>query len=256
MKNITMRLPFTPRVFAMFSNKEDQILAGIEHNQGYYEPHIMNFLARHLTKPDAVCLDIGANIGAIALAMGILAPQGRVYAFEPSSFSFPFLVQNIRINALPNITPVQRGVYDDNIEMAFTYVDFGSAWSHITTPHANNGVQEVIQCVKIDDWVRQEGLDRLDLIKLDVEGAEIHALNGARETIQRFRPDLIVEFNPKAYQSIFNEDPAKLYRLLEELFPKISVIDFNDAVIPVQSYEQLMAFYQDGREVSDLFCTF
>ncbi|GFN31185.1 FkbM family methyltransferase [Paenibacillus xylaniclasticus] len=254
-KSTYLRLPNHPHPFLLTGSASDQVLAGIEKSGGYYEPHVMNAL-QHILKPDSVCLDIGANIGAISIAMSAYARQGRVYAFEPSAMNFHYMSYNAQLNGGGIIEPVRLGVFDRNMEMQFSYIDFGGAWSHLTTEHAERGIQETVQCVRIDDWAEQKGLKRLDLIKLDVEGAEVPALRGMEKTISAFKPDLIVEFNPGAQLTIFKEDPAILYQTLRKLYPHLYIIDFNYTVPRLASYEQLMAMFVGGREVVDLYCTF
>ncbi|PWW07523.1 FkbM family methyltransferase [Paenibacillus cellulosilyticus] len=255
MKTTWLRMPNFSHPYALSSNDEDMILAGIEKGGGYYEPHIMNAL-RNIVRPNAICLDIGANIGAISLGMSTYASQGKVYAFEPSEANFNFLTYNVKQNNRGNIEPLKLGVFDKNTEMQFSYIDFGGGWSHITTEHAARGHQETVQCVRIDDWTRERMLSKLDLIKLDVEGAEVPALKGMERTIALYKPDLIVEFNPTAQRTIFDEEPRELYNALSKLYPNLYILDFNYTAPRLTSFEQLMAMFQGGREVVDLYCTF
>ncbi|MBD3920211.1 FkbM family methyltransferase [Paenibacillus sp. PR3] len=255
MKTTWLRMPNYPTPYALSSNDGDMILAGIEKSGGYYEPHIMNAL-RNIVKTNAVCLDIGANIGAISLGMSTYASKGKVFAFEPSAENFNYLAYNMSQNRKTNVEPLKLGVFDQNTEMQFSYIDFGGGWSHITTEHAERGFQETVQCVRIDDWVKERNLKALDLIKLDVEGAEVPALKGMEKTIASFKPDLIVEFNPTAQQTIFDEEPRLLYNTLNRLYPNLYILDFNYTAPRLVSFEQLMAMFHGGREVVDLYCTF
>lgn len=255
MKTTWLRMPHFPYPYALSSNDGDMILAGIEKGGGYYEPHIMNAL-RNIVVPNAVCFDIGANIGAISLAMSTYATQGKVYAFEPSAANHNFLTYNVLQNQKANIEPLKLGVFDKNTEMQFSYIDFGGGWSHITTEHAERGYQETVQCVRIDDWVKGKQLSKIDLIKLDVEGAEVPALKGMEKTIGLFKPDLIVEFNPTAQLTIFDEEPRLLYDTLCRLYPNLYILDFNYTAPRLVSFQQLMGMFQGGREVVDIYCTF
>lgn len=255
MTKVTLKLPFDGKSYTVCSNDGDQIVAGIEKNHGYYETHLIKLL-QTIVQPHAVCLDIGANVGAISLALGYLAPYGKVYAFEPSKVNFRYLEQNIADNNMSNVEPLRLGAYDQNVELQFSYVDFGGGWSHITTFQARHGIQEMVHCVKIDDWVRDKGIGKVDLIKLDVEGAEYKAVLGAEQTIVRMKPDLVVEFNPKASRSIFGEDPHFLYLTLAHFYPHLYLIDSDHTLVKIENYEHLLDFHKDGREVSDLYCTF
>ncbi|UHA72286.1 FkbM family methyltransferase [Paenibacillus sp. 481] len=254
-KTIALHIPYDGSAYRLTSNDRDAVLAGTESNGGVYEPHIMKWLKDKLPT-DAVCMDIGANIGAISIAMAHVAQQGTVYAFEPSGHNFHYLVHNIADNGLSRIIPVHAGAYNDNVQLAFSYIDYGGAWSHITTSQSQQGIQEVVNCVKLDDWVSNTGLRRLDCLKIDVEGAEIKVLQGAVDLIKRFRPHLIIEFNPDAHQGIFGEDPKLLYDVLSQMFFHLTVIDLSGALIPIHSYNDILNILSDGRQLVDIWCSF
>lgn len=153
---------------------------------------------------DGVFLDIGANVGVFSLPLASRAGQGRVHAFEPVPAAAERLRRNIDINAIDNIRVNQCAASDHagtlsiqvpeshwkgrlfNDGMASTYVGRGRpGWR-----------TETVGCVRLDDYAREQGLGRVDAIKLDVEGSELDVLAGAGDLLRSFRPLVVMEVNP------------------------------------------------------------
>src|SRR5207244_3005878 len=84
---------------------------------------------------------------------------------------------------------------------------------------------ESIDVVALDDWVEDRGLDRVDLVKLDIEGAEPSALRGARRTIERCRSVLLVEFNPLSLLRFGGVDPDDFYDQIAAVLPHVMYVD-------------------------------
>ena len=255
-KTVDFRPPATDRAFRVTGSAADRSIVGaLEFGQGHYEDHVCKLLARILA-PDAVCLDVGANIGVISLAIAAYAPRGRVYSFEPSRFNFAHLAKNVEQNALAHVRPVNLGAYDSAIELKFSYVEQVAGCSFASTTDVAEGTPEVIHCVALDDWVSDERLERVDFIKLDVEGAEIHALKGMQGLLARFRPGMVIEFNPVPIRRFYNEDPEVLWNLLVGLFPRLARIADDGSLEELESYAQLARALETGRGWEDLYCRF
>lgn len=167
---------------------------------GSYSRDILLSLDQHL-KPGMTFLDVGANIGEITLFAGKRVGQsGRVLSFEPSDESADQLEANIALNKQTQTKVLRKGASDKaGTAPIFTNVTSfkdGSKNHGLTTLYASVDRNEKvgdIQLVTIDEVVSQEGLDRVDGIKIDIEGAELPALKGAVNTLTKFRPWLIVE---------------------------------------------------------------
>lgn len=229
------------------------IIGGIEVTGGLYEPHVMALL-HSVVRPNSVCLDIGANIGAISLVMGHLAAQGKVYSFEPSPVNYMYLQQNLMFNAAHNVEAIPYGAYDANTEIDFYDIEAGGGWSFVSNGTEKGTPNQIVKCVKIDDWAMEKGLTALDVIKLDVEGAEIHALQGALLTLNRFKPDLIIEFNPATVSVHFGENPHDLYLLLKRLYPYLYYIGFDHTRYEILNYSQLLSLIRPT-VLGELHCT-
>lgn len=148
--------------------------------------------ARKFLKSDSIIIDAGANAGVFSLWASHLAPQGTIYAFEPSTVTHQVLLKNIKPYA--NIHPVQSGLGQVAGEQTL-FLDEGNTGSHTLADstrgqaHSHAGWRnETVKIEQLDEFVKTHNLPRVDFIKIDTEGSEANILRGARETIKRFSP--------------------------------------------------------------------
>ena len=151
-----------------------------------------------LLPSNAVIADVGANFGyyAIELCMA-LGPRARAVAFEPFPANFARLEHHLRLNGLEErVRPLRLGLSDAP----------GKAVMAVREGRSNSGSAQVgaegtaIETVRLDDVWPTVGYERLDLIKMDVEGHEARALEGARDVVRQYRPLLLVEIDPPRLQ--------------------------------------------------------
>lgn len=204
----------------------------LERSGGYYQRDLAALLQNRLP-PDAVVADIGAYIGVVTVLLATLCPKGHVYAFEPVAENFVHLTGNVAANGLDNVTTQRVALLDRDGEVNFEYDPGYPGGSHVGTSGG------AVPSVRFDTWAREAGIDRLDLVKLDVEGVEIPVLDGAAEALRRFRPILVVECNPVALRRFGNTDDRALLRRLRALFPFVGVIGPDGTIRPVASAEHL-----------------
>lgn len=147
-----------------------------------------------LVHPGDVVLDCGAYNGDTtreALAAG----ASRVVAIEPSPRNLSCLRRNLEQEiADERVTLVEKGVWDHEDSLLLEEEPFNPAADHIADIHRTSARSPLVQVplTTIDQLVKELGLERVDYIKMDIEGAERHALVGARETIRKFRPRLAI----------------------------------------------------------------
>ncbi len=163
-------------------------------------------LFRALLPLDGVVVDAGAHGGQFAKLFARLVPEGRVHAFEPSGYARSILRRAIRVNRLANVQVHGYGLSDEQADLelqtpikrsgsaGFGIASFGRA----TSPSAT--ISERVHVQRLDDTASDLGIDRIDLIKADIEGWELRLLVGARQCLERFRPALLVELSPDALQ--------------------------------------------------------
>lgn len=140
-------------------------------------------------------LDVGANIGLSSLCMLDIFPQANVVAFEPSKENFAILSQNIALNGLEARVRVEElAVGDREGELGFDFNPDFAAGSRISADATGS---YKVKVVTLDGYLQNAG-ERLDFIKIDVEGHEIAALHGARQTLAKHKPVVFFECNPSA----------------------------------------------------------
>jgi FkbM family methyltransferase len=168
---------------------------------GNYEPNEFFMLAQVL-RPGMIFVDVGANMGLYTLfAARMIGEHGRVLAIEPSTRECGRLLKNVEANSLSNVRLVRSAVSDSRSEVDLLVAE--DEWSgHNTlgafaydTPLAR---KETVRTEGLDDIVSREGLSRVDIVKLDVEGSELLVLKGAVGILERFRPLLLLELADRA----------------------------------------------------------
>jgi FkbM family methyltransferase len=187
-----------------------------------YEPVTDAHLADAL-RPGMVVLDIGAHVGYYTLvAAQAVGPSGKVHAFEPCAETLALLRTNVRANGFANVEvhPFAAGSGDSERTFHVT----GSSDSHGLFPHP---LTETVRTTEVRTVrVAQVVPGPVDLVKIDVEGAEFEALEGMGDLLSGEAPMvLIVEWNPACLRNA-GRDPLKLPCRLQELgFTTISVLD-------------------------------
>jgi len=147
--------------------------------------HVLNNLTA-----GATIFDVGANFGYYAIVLAsVLGPDARVHAFEPNPPTFARLQKNVALNHCSNIAVHAFGLSDTEGETG------------IQTRDGNSGVAQLVEgsgvpVRPLDAIAAEAGLDRLDFVKIDVEGFEERVLVGGATSFARFRPLVLIELNP------------------------------------------------------------
>ncbi len=182
---------------------------------GFYEKQYVLAWER-LIGADDVILDIGANIGYYSLVAAKKCPDGEVFCFEPQCSPYAQLRFNIEINVLRNIRTVYRGISDENGEaQLFLPKESNDGMGSLRRGHSFKTDAETIQLVRLDDWVRERGVTRIDGIKMDIEGAEMQALRGMPQVLINQRPFFFTEISAELLER-FDDSPADVYKLMRD----------------------------------------
>ncbi len=172
---------------------------------GYHHRRESAWLRKALL-PGMTFLDIGANLGEfVVLAAKLAGPQGRVLAFEPMDAMRAQCAGNVAANHFTNVVILPLGLGEDERELQlFGPPALGTSqemndglYTSFPSPGCDLPVQ-TIPIRRLDEVLAQQGTQRVDIIKIDVEGAELMVLRGAVKTLERDRPRLIVELNADA----------------------------------------------------------
>lgn len=151
-----------------------------------------NFMSMWL-KPEKgeVLLDIGAHIGKYTLGMArIVGDEGMVLAIEPNPANYQALRKNIQLNNLRNVIPLNLAAWDGDCTLELFTGHL--AGHHSTKIDWNLGANKV-RARAMDDVLKENEVNKVDWIKIDVEGAEWEVLRGLRETIDKKRPRIVAE---------------------------------------------------------------
>lgn len=155
-----------------------------------------------LITPGSVVVDVGAHLGQYALlASASLGTSGHVLAFEPNPALRERLARNLRVNRCSNVG-IRPEALSDRAGTASLYLPAGDVNTGEASLREGGSREQLdvggvidVECLRLDDVVADEGLVRVDLIKVDVEGLEAAVLRGAEDTLRRFRPTVIFEVN-------------------------------------------------------------
>ncbi len=144
-------------------------------------------------------LDIGANIGCHTLLFAkLVGTEGKVIAFEPMSYAFLKLKRNIQLNNFNNIKLEKVALSNINTSQD---IHFQSSWTLDGASQCQDS-KEFINFINLDDYVRTNLINKIDFIKLDVDGYEYKVISGGLATLKRDRPLLLVEMGAHTLKTV------------------------------------------------------
>lgn len=195
-----------------------------------YEPHVAGPMAAAL-QPGATFVDVGASIGFFTVMAGrIVGPSGRVIACEPGPQNHSLLLLNIFANDLGNVRLHRIAVSDTDEILAYSQQgDNGSISAFDGDPDAL-GVQELVQAQPLDSLL--ESSARVDVIKVDVEGAEGRVFRGGEQTLRKFRPVVFFELTPDALPPVSGLTALEMLEWLVDLGYELSVLRVDGGEAP------------------------
>jgi FkbM family methyltransferase len=174
----------------------DEVVGRHVLRHGSFEPAELE-AARACLRPGDVAVDVGANVGLVAVPLALaVAPGGRILAIEPLPENVGRLEQNVRRNELENVTIVGAAAGADDGEIVLN-VAADSAFSSVGTVTKYRAAGALrVPCRRLDSLWAELGRPHVALVKIDVEGAELDVLDGATELLRASRPVLLVEADP------------------------------------------------------------
>lgn len=222
---------------------------------GFYDLNTLILFKKLLSGGD-VCFDIGANIGSISLAMAnFVKPNGKVFAIEPGPEPFDRLKYNLNLNKnLAQIISLHKVGFSDKTETKY--------WKEIFS-RGNAGFNDdegiKMELSTLDDFEKHHNPQKIDLIKIDVEGMELEIIKGGIKTLSKHKPFVyyeswvngIVEWDIKQepIENIFKSIDYKLFSfnftdnvLNETHYP---FLDQNTLAVPISKIEELKKKFKD-----------
>ena len=180
---------------------------------GCFEP-VTTAAINKLCRQGMTVIDIGANIGCHTLRFAKLAgPSGKVIAFEPMSWANAKLMRNLELNTFENVV-VEKVALSDRKDSRTGY--FRSSWVTGTTSNPVSVEKQLISFTTLDSYLTDHKVERVDFIKLDVDGHEFKTLRGAAGTLAAHHPLIIMELQPDLLERN-GDDPAAMINFLSEL---------------------------------------
>ena len=212
--------------WASDANSSTVYLYGFSDNRTIFD------LYRQYALPGTAALDVGANLGIHSLVLSrCVGKRGAVFSYEPVESIHRRLGDNIRANGLVNIVTRSTGIGEINGEVGF---DDHAGKFNIGKGRVQKQAHATIPVTTIDEEA-EDLRSPVSLIKIDVEGYELSALRGARRTLERFEPALVLEFNPDrcAFPELVEAIPYRVdfYRIpynFRETLQPVTVFPFHE----------------------------
>lgn len=217
----------------MFLDDKDSLSLSIK---GYYEPFETELFKKEIKEGDNV-VDIGANIGYYTLIFAkLVGKNGMVFAFEPDPLNFAILKKNIEINGYKNVILIQKAISNKNGKLNL-YLNENNGGDHrLYAPKNEKRKAIIVESVRIDDYFKDFKKD-INLIKIDIQGAEWEAIQGMDKLLnQNKKINLVTEFwprglkrggiNPREYIKFLKDKNFKIYEI-DESKEKIVLFNIN-----------------------------
>jgi FkbM family methyltransferase len=183
--------------------------------KGTFEPATTELVLKFV-KPGMTVLDVGANIGYFTLLFGRqVGPSGRVWAFEPVKRYQEAIKLHLQTNRLDDtVQLLSFGLSDRTLRVPISVDEFGASM-HSASSSTTFEIEE-IDIARLDDVVREQNINKVDFIKLDIDGHEPAFVRGAQSTIRSHMPVMVLEF-AQAWLDVAGEDARTLKTAIEEL---------------------------------------
>ena len=187
---------------------------------GFYERETtlwaLNFVEKN--KPTTI-FDVGANFGYFSYLCLAKNPQAQIHAFEPDPYNFEWLCRNINLTAnRNNFVTNQKAVSNSTGKVSFapSTAEMGNnLWSQIKFDEASNDKTIEVTSTSLDEYCQENSISQVDLVKIDIEGAEGYALEGMKEGIKnQLYKHVLLEVHP--YQLSEAHSPLNLVKMFSE----------------------------------------
>lgn len=214
-----MNIYFKETKYGYFCLLEKDLISNCINHHGVWEPHLFYFY-KNFIKEDDIIIDGGANLGFHTICFASLANKGIVYSFEPQPLIFNILSTNILLNGATDIVKqFKLGLSNTKETLKMTplneqiFSEDCINWGGRGLTEGEEG-EEDVQLTTIDSL----GLTKLDFMKLDVQGFELHTLKGGEVTIKVNQPLIFIENYPDSEQDqkvidLIKEWGYEVYRL-------------------------------------------
>jgi FkbM family methyltransferase len=236
--------------FVLWIDADDPAVSTVIGHERGWEKHVSDVL-RDALHPGSTFVDVGANVGYHTfLASSIVGPTGSVIAFEPSGENCRLLQLSKTDNDAANVA-VFPFALDRSGGVRYLTTHLGSNAGLIPDPreHLIDGRGTPVYATTLDEVAPK----RIDVMKIDVEGAEFRVIEGGRATIERDKPLLVMEFSCEMSQRVSGVDPGSALQEVLDLGYRLAVLDRDSrSAVPYDSAAALLARWGDPFRIEDL----
>lgn len=233
------KLRFNLKIFPVYDKGIERTI----YERGIYEEGTL-WCFKEIIKKGQVIFDVGGNIGLTTVyASKLTGRKGKVYSFEPMPETFQLLKENIEINRLKNVEPINLALSNEArkaIMFENLNINRGAA-SLYSSNNRSNGIN--VKLSTLDAFCEKLSIDHIDFIKIDIEGEELNMLKGAMSFFLKAdkKPILCIEFSRDVTSA---NSPDDIYSLLRfelnyDLFKLREGKEIISSLIPINSYEDL-----------------
>jgi len=202
-------------------------------------------LFKKMVKEGMVVVDIGANIGYFTLiAAKLVGKSGIVYAFEPEPSNYELLCKNIEVNGYTNVIPIQKAVSNrkgkakiwcDNINFASPSFSRDNVLVFLKDNVLEKDRFVEVETITLDEFLKNTVRNaKVDIIKIDAEGAEGLIIDGAKQALESNNLKIIMEFWPLALRNLGTDPLELLYKLQEYGFKVMFVNEVKQVLEPIE----------------------
>jgi len=216
-------------------------------NDGVFESKLTQIVS-HLIKEGDIVLDIGANIGYYSVSFSkLVGKNGKVICFEPTQYYSRILKMNLEINGISNAEIIKYGLSNKKQELE---IFIGNSTASLHNPgNLLNETKEGIKLTTLNDFIKDNPLQRIDLIKVDIDGHEPLFFEGAWNVLNKYDPIIVLEVSHLHYfnagftawdfykllkergYNIYHEDKLTKINSLEEFLIKCGNFAFSSNII-------------------------
>ena len=198
--------------------------------KGFWERE-MTDVVKDKVKKGWHILDVGADIGYYSLLFSSkCGPSGAVAAFEPDPEPWPYLNENIKMFKYSNIYPFNFALSNHS---GVGMMKSGGKGQLFPDKEGTEEKTFTVKMFPLDDFWKELSWKKLDLVKIDVEGAELSVLMGMEKVIKKYHPHLLIEIHPRQLKEVFNSSAEEVIDFLTKKYSyKLSPVDTDKVEIP------------------------
>lgn len=222
---------------------------------GVWEKEFTDFF-RSFIKPESVVFDVGANFGYFALVAGTTVKReagGSLHFFEANSAFFPYLQKTLSVNGLESVSHLVHAAVDRESGKTIDLPIYHDRWGSSGYVYVKSSKElkeqygevvdhhEKVKAISLDDYCKENKLPKVDVIQMDIEGAEENAYYGMRKVVKN-SPDLVffAEFAPDRFK-----DAAKFFNDMQKDFGYIYALPEHDGRVE----PELMETYKNLKDL-------